>query len=284
MNTQMWRDEATQAALSVLLSRGVQVVEPQAGELACGEQGEGRLSALEDIAAAALEQVNRANDLRGKRILVTAGPTREPLDPVRFISSPSSGLTGFLLAEEAARRGAQVTLVSGPTTLPDPFDVRCIRVQTALEMLAAAQPEFELAEAAIFTAAVADFRPASCAPQKLKKSSDLGGDGDLGETMQLQLLRNPDIIATLAANKGQRYVVGYAAETQDLINNAKQKLVAKHANMIVANDVSNPALGFASRQNKVWLVTANGVEETPLLPKRAIANIILDKIATALMS
>jgi phosphopantothenoylcysteine decarboxylase/phosphopantothenate--cysteine ligase len=275
MNAHMWRDETTKSALLTLRSRGVAVIEPESGYLACGEEGEGRLAPVEQIAQAALAELQRARDLEGQRILVTAGPTREYLDPVRYISSPSSGLTGFCIAEEAARRGAEVTLVSGPVELPDPFDVRVLRVQTAEQMLAAARAPFAEATAAIFTAAVADFRAAVQAEQKLKKGVDTATDGSL----TLSLVPNPDILATLAAGKGSTYVVGFAAETQDVLAAAQDKLITKNADLIVANDVSEPGLGFASTHNQVWFVDDAGAEKTTVISKKELARLLLDRVA-----
>jgi phosphopantothenoylcysteine decarboxylase/phosphopantothenate--cysteine ligase len=306
MNTHMWRDEATQTALAVLRQRGAVLIEPETGELACGDVGEGRLAAVEQIAEAVLAELRRSRDLVGRRILVTAGPTREYIDPVRFISNPSSGITGFAVAEEAARRGAEVILVSGPVTLPDPFGCTVIRVESAEQMLAAAELHFHGLDAAVFTAAVADFRPAERATQKLKKTAG---------TPVLELVRNPDILTTLAGRPagtsgangagaadaadaagasgatsatsasavGQRpYIVGFAAETEDVELHAREKLAAKGAHLIVANDVSAPGLGFASNQNSWLFVSAEASEPTGVQPKRTLANLLLDRIVQSL--
>jgi len=275
MNNHMWRDQTVQDSLRILRQRGVSIIEPESGYLACGDVGEGRLASIEQIARAALAELNRARDLVGQRILVTAGPTREPLDPVRFISSPSSGLTGYAIAEEAARRGAEVTLVSGPVSLPDPFDVTVVRVQTAQEMFEAARRSFPQSTAAIFTAAVADFRPESRANQKLKKGIDTASDGSL----TIAMVPNIDILATLAADKGDTFVVGFAAETRDVVAAGQGKLVSKHADMIVANDVSDPTLGFASKHNQVWFISADEVEQTEVITKGEVARLLLDKVA-----
>jgi phosphopantothenoylcysteine decarboxylase/phosphopantothenate--cysteine ligase len=276
MNVHMWRDEATQDSLKRLRERGVQVVEPEAGYLACGDIGEGRLAPVEAIADVVLAELRRARDLAGKRVLITAGPTREHLDPARFLSNPSSGATGYAIAEECARRGAQVVLVSGPTELPDPFGCDVVRVVSAEEMFEAAQQAFtELSpDVAVFTAAVADFRPIARSGQKLKK-------GTCGSEMTLQLVANPDILATLAADKGKTFVVGFAAETQDVISAAETKLIAKNADLIVANDVSDPALGFASSHNRWHFVSAAGVETTETLHKKTLAGLLVDKIVKA---
>ena len=275
MNVHMWRDASTQQSIERLRQRGVCVIEPEAGYLACGELGEGRLAAIEDIVDAVRGEMSRAHDLSGRRLLVTAGATREHLDPIRYLSNPSSGATGYAIAEEAARRGAEVTLVSGPSNLPDPFGCTTLRITSAVEMLAACEQLFYDAvrplDAAVFTAAVADFRPAERLSQKQKKAT-------LGDETSLRLVANPDIMATLSANKGSTYVVGFAAETCDLLAAARAKLVAKNANLIVANDVSSPALGFASSHNRWHLVSADGVETTDILHKKTLARLLLDVI------
>ena len=276
MNVHMWRDAATQHALALLQERGAQIIPPEEGYLACGEEGQGRLAPVEQIATQVLAELNRSQDLTGRRLLITAGPTREHADPARYLSNPASGLTGYALAQQAARRGATVTLISGPTTLPNPFGCTTVRVTSAQEMLVAAQQAFaEHPHAAIFTAAVADFRPAHPSSQKLKKH-------DKNAPTTLELLPNPDIMATLAAHKGNTYMVGFAAETQDIIAAAREKLSNKGADLIVANDISNPELGFASTHNCWHFVSATQVESTPLLPKQALANLLLDRIARAL--
>ncbi|MDR3315851.1 MAG: bifunctional phosphopantothenoylcysteine decarboxylase/phosphopantothenate--cysteine ligase CoaBC [Coriobacteriales bacterium] len=299
MNVHMWRDETTQASLVALRERGAIIIEPESGYLACGDTGEGRLASVEEIFAATIVELDRARSLEGKRILVTAGPTREFLDPVRFISSPSSGITGYAIAEEAARRGAEVVLISGPVELPDPFGCTVIRVQTAQQMLAAAERHFKDLDAAIFTAAVSDFRPEATAQHKVKKKA---------ASPEVRLVQNPDILATLAARVGADFdtaatpvagsnpasstapapgadfgthtpfIVGFAAETQDVIEQARQKLIDKHADLIVANDVSSPTLGFASTHNRWHFVTAERVETSAVLSKKALASLLLDKL------
>jgi phosphopantothenoylcysteine decarboxylase/phosphopantothenate--cysteine ligase len=276
MNVHMWRDEVTRASIATLKARGVQVIEPTAGYLACGDEGEGRLAEVASILAPTLQELTRSRDLNAMRILVTAGPTREPLDPVRYLTSPSSGLTGYAIAQEAARRGAQVTLVSGPTNLPDPFGVKTVRVTTAQQMLDAASAAFTGTHTAIFTAAVADFRPQDVATHKIKKDRDLDASG----TLTLTLMQNPDILATLAAHKNETYVVGFAAETEDILKAAQRKLVTKNADLIVANDVSQPGLGFGSSHNKVWFVTAEGAEESAVITKTQLARTLLDRVAS----
>jgi phosphopantothenoylcysteine decarboxylase/phosphopantothenate--cysteine ligase len=274
MNAHMWRDEATQRSLDLLRERGVSIIEPEAGYLACGEIGEGRLAPVAEIAQRTLAELERSRDLEGRRVLITAGATREHIDPVRYLSNPSSGATGYAIAEEAARRGAEVVLVSGPTTLPDPFGCVVTRVTSALEMLEVATAAFDAQpfDAAVFTAAVADYRPSERREHKLKK-------GEQGGEFSLRLVSNPDILATLAARKGATFVVGFAAETHDVISAAQRKLEKKGADLIVANDVSDPSLGFASTHNRWHFVTAEAVETTDILHKRTLARLLLDAVA-----
>jgi len=270
MNVHMWRAEATQANIALLRSRGATIVEPESGELACGDVGEGRLADVLTIAEAALAEAIRVRDLAGVRVLVTAGPTHEPIDPVRFIGNRSSGKTGFAIAEEAARRGAAVTLVTGPSTLPDPFGVTTVRVTTALEMHAAVLGAYPDADAVVASAAVSDFRPTEAFAHKVAK--DEAPDA-------VALSRNPDILAELGADKGGRLLVGFAAQTGGVIDEARAKLGRKNLDLVVANDVSDPGLGFASDANRVWLVDEQTAEELPVLSKRAIARELWDRIA-----
>ena len=273
MNVHMWRKEVTQRNVAALRARGVMMVEPARGELACGDVGEGRLASVESILAAVEAELARSRDLAGKHILVTAGGTHEPIDPVRYIGNHSSGKTGFAIAEEAARRGARVFLVTGPTQLPDPFGCEVVRVQTALQMRAAVLARADAADAIVMSAAVADFRPATASPDKIKKT-------DAPEAIALE--RNPDILAELGARDGRAMLVGFAAETEDVEANAAAKLEAKGCDLIVANDVSDPSLGFGTDDNRVLFVTRAGVERTDVLPKRAIARKIVDRIERTL--
>jgi len=269
MNTRMLRKDVTQANLAVLRARGAVIVAPEAGELACGDVGEGRLASVAHIAEVVLAEARRTRDLAGMRVLVTAGPTHEPLDAVRFLGNASSGKTGYAVAEEAARRGAQVTLVSGPTTLADPCGCRVVRVRTALEMREATRAAYTNADVVIATAAVSDFRPAEAAPNKLKKD-------EAPET--LELVRNPDILAELGAEKGERVLVGFAAETDDVLGHAREKLTGKNLDMVVANDVSREGLGFGADRNEVTFVTRDGAEPLPACGKREIARALLDRV------
>jgi phosphopantothenoylcysteine decarboxylase/phosphopantothenate--cysteine ligase len=207
-------------------------------------------------------------------VLITAGPTQEPIDPVRHISNRSSGKTGFALAAAAQRRGARVILVTGPTHLEAPYGVECIRIQTALEMRQAVLQHFPTVDAVIKTAAVADFRPQLAAAGKIKKEA---------AALSIPLERNPDILAELGQQKTQQILVGFAAETQELLNNARQKVQSKHLDLIVVNDVSDPTLGFASDENRVHILDARGaIEDLPVMSKTALADHILDRLQTLL--
>ncbi len=279
MNVHMYEAAATQANLAVLRERGVHVLDAESGYLACGEAGPGRLpepAAVADAALALLEGNGAGGDLAGRRVLVTAGPTVEPVDAVRFLSNRSSGKMGYAVAEAAAARGADVTLVSGPVALDAPSGVHRVAVGTAEEMLAAARAAFDGADVAVFAAAVADRRPARPVERKLKKGAD---DAAL---VAIELEPTPDVLATLAAGKqpGQ-FVVGFAAETDDVAANAARKLEAKGADMVVANDVSG-GKAFGADDNEALLVTAAGVEPLPPMAKRALADVILDRAVAAL--
>jgi phosphopantothenoylcysteine decarboxylase/phosphopantothenate--cysteine ligase len=270
MNVHMWRAEATLGNIDTLRSRGAVVVEPESGELACGDVGEGRLAQVGVIAEAVLDEARRSRDLLGVSVLVTAGPTREPLDAVRFLGNASSGKSGYAIAEEAARRGADVVLVSGPTSLPDPFGVRTERVTTALEMASAVEADYESADVVVATAAVSDFRPKAAAAHKVKKGS---------APLVVELEGNPDILGGLGSRKGGRVLVGYAAETGDVVGYARGKLADKNLDLVVANDVADPALGFGTDTNRVWFVGADDTEELPVMSKRRIARVLWDRIA-----
>jgi phosphopantothenoylcysteine decarboxylase/phosphopantothenate--cysteine ligase len=273
MNVHMWRKDVTRRNVAELRSRGAVIVEPETGQLACGDVGEGRLAAVERIVAAVEAEAGRTRDLVGTHVLVTAGGTHEPIDPVRYIGNHSSGKTGFAIAEEAARRGARVFLVSGPTHLLDPFGCEVVRVQTALQMRAAVRARAGAADVIVMSAAVADFRPATAAPGKIKKAD---------APAEITLERNPDILAELGAERGRAVLIGFAAETSDVEAGAKAKLEAKGCDMIVANDVSDPSLGFGTDENRVLLVTRNAVERLDVLPKSAIAREIMNRAARLL--
>lgn len=273
MNVQMWRHPATQANVELLRSRGVTLVPPEAGELACGMVGEGRMAAPEAIAAVVYEAAAGAKrrDLAGEIVLITAGPTREALDPVRYLSNRSSGRMGYALAAAAARRGARVRLISGPTALPVPAGVERLEVTTAAEMAAAALAEFEACTLAICAAAVADYRPVAPQPQKIQKTA---------ERLQLELVRNPDILAELGRRKTRQRLVGFAAETDSAAarERARDKRAAKHADLMVLNDVLQPGIGFDAADNAVTLITAAAERDLPRASKAVIADAILDAV------
>ncbi len=273
MNVRMWKNPATQANLRTLVSRGVRFVMPVSGMLACGDVGEGKLAGVETIVAEVLSALGRGpeQDLLGTRVLVTAGPTHEPIDPVRYIANRSSGKMGYAIAREAARRGATVTLVSGPTALSDPEGMDVVRVTTAAEMHDATVDAFREADIAILAAAVADYTPANPADHKLKKSRE--------HLDSIELVETADILAEISAEKGERLVVGFAAETDDVLANAQAKLARKGCDAIVMNDVSRADSGFGSDTNRVALITADGVDQLPTLTKDEVAAALLDRIA-----
>jgi phosphopantothenoylcysteine decarboxylase/phosphopantothenate--cysteine ligase len=275
MNTRMWRNPITQENVAALRGRGMQVCGPAAGQLADGDTGEGRLAEPDEIAEAAARILGRL-DLAGRRVVVTAGPTREPIDPVRFISNPSSGKMGYAIAQVAARRGAEVVLVSGPTLLPDPDGVKVVRVVTAEEMARAVEVEAGDMDLFVGAAAVSDYRPAQIAPQKVKK-----GAGE--ETLVLS--RTPDILAGLgrrfAGTAGAPVLVGFAAETEEVIAHAREKLKRKGCDLVVANKVGAPGAGFGSDTNRVALVSPSELAEIEG-PKDRVAEAILDWILPVL--
>ena len=272
MNVEMWRHPATQSNLEVLRGRGVTVVEPEAGYLACGEVGEGRLAAPEVIVERTLRILSRGKGLEGKRVLVTAGPTVEDIDPVRFLSNRSSGKMGYAIAAEAQTRGARVTLVSGPTHLNPPPGVELLPVRSAEEMAAAVGGRFDGSEIVIMAAAVGDFAPVHRSREKIKKD-----EGRLG-ALQLRPVR--DILMELGEKKrAGQFLVGFAAESSGLRRNALEKLRRKRLDLIVANDISRPDRGFASDYNQVLLLNPEGAEEkSPLLTKRRVAAFLWDRI------
>ncbi len=276
MNVRMWQHPATQRNLRTLTADGIHVVGPNDGEMACGEFGPGRMAEPSEILSA-IERLlmPAARPLAGRKVLITAGPTREPIDPVRFISNQSSGKQGYAIAAAAVALGAEVVLVSGPTALPIPPGAQLRPVETAAEMLKVCEEELPC-DIAIFTAAVADWRVASTAGQKLKK-------GPAGPPA-LQLAENPDILATIALRKKDRptLCVGFAAETQDVIANAKSKLARKGCDLIVANDVSAGKGVFGGDRNEVHLVSAAGVESWPNLSKAEVATRLMDRLAAML--
>ena len=279
MNTQMFSHPAIRANLDTLASRGVGFVEPGEGYLACGWIGKGRLAEPEEICAAADLVLRPSTSLAGKRILVTAGPTFEDIDPVRYIGNRSSGRMGFAIAAEATRRGAAVTLIAGPTTATAPQVSELIRVRSAEEMHRAVMAHADEIDAVVMAAAVADYTPETPAGQKIAKT-----DTD----MRLVLKRTPDILKALgqrrAAGTGPAVLVGFAAETENVVDRATQKLRAKQVDLIVANDVSRTDAGFDVDTNEVTVVTAIGNERVPLQSKAAVAGVILDRVEQLLVA
>ncbi len=269
MNVNMWQHAATQENLSILRARGVHIVEPGEGYLACGMTGPGRLAEQEEIVKAIQQIVHAKHDLAAETVLITAGPTCEDIDPVRYLTNRSSGKMGYALAQAAAARGAHVVLVSGPTSLEKPEQVQRVDVRSTEEMLAAVQSYFAASTIAIFAAAVADYRAAEIAPTKIKRGKD---------ALTIRLEPNPDILATVACDKGERLVVGFAAETDNVEGNARKKLTGKDADLIVANDVTAEGAGFNIDTNIVTFFARDGREvKLPQLSKAEVAVRILDE-------
>ena len=271
MDGGMWDHAAVSANVATLRERGVVVLEPDAGGLASGLSGKGRLPEVDAIVEALERLLTPARDLAGERLLVTSGPTREPIDPVRYLSNRSSGKMGHAITTAALRRGAAVTLISGPTALTPPPGATFVPVQTAEEMREAALQHLGAATVVIKAAAVADYRVANPAGQKIKSKKDEG--------LTLDLVPNPDILRELAARKGRTFLVGFAAETNDLRRNAQAKLAAKGIDLLVANDVSRKGIGFEADDNQVVLLDRWGGEiELPMMSKIAVADAILDRV------
>jgi phosphopantothenoylcysteine decarboxylase/phosphopantothenate--cysteine ligase len=272
MNVNMWEHPATQENLAKLRARGAHVVDPDEGYLACGMTGAGRLAATEAILAKVCAVLGLRHDLEGKTVLVTAGPTREDIDPVRFLTNRSSGKMGYALADAALRRGAHVILVSGPSDLPMPEGADWVPVRTTKAMRNAVRERASATDIIIMAAAVSDYRPAVPYAQKMKRT-----DGRL----VLELEPTPDILAELGREKGPRILVGFAAETERLVENARDKLARKHADIIIGNDVTQEGAGFDSDTNIVTLYLRDGREiPLPKLSKFEVANRILDQILT----
>lgn len=275
MNFRMLASPTTQANLQRLKEMGHIIVEPQAGHLACGEEGEGRLAPVEEIIAAIERLLVRASDLAGIRIVVTSGPTREPIDPVRFITNASSGRMGHAIAEAAVRRGARVTLISGPVAVPAPAGAEVVQVTTTRQMYDAVAEAFEQADVIIGAGAPADFAPARSSASKLKKTGV--------DVLHLELKPTLDILADLGQRKGNRILVGFAAETEDLIDNATSKLAAKNLDLVVANDITQDGAGFESETNVVTLIPRDGEPiALPRMSKRLVADYILDYVGRML--
>ena len=269
MNSGMWSAAATQENVEVLKSRGVHFVQPDSGYLACGDIGSGRLPTPEAIADATRSLLQGSTDLVGEHVLITAGPTHEPIDPVRYIANRSSGKMGLELARAARDRGANVTLIAGPIELPIPAEIETIHVQTASQMYSAAVKAFGRSTIAILAAAVADYAPSAPSDHKLKKAVD--------PINSIPLIQTQDILAKLSSNKEDRIVIGFAAETNDVVDYAVAKLKRKGCDAIVANDVSRSDAGFGSSNNRAWWVTSSTVDDLGLLEKRALADEILSR-------
>lgn len=268
MNVNMWQHPATRANLETLRQRGVHVVEPGSGYLACGMVGEGRLAEPAAIAAETLAVLGISRDLEGQTVLITAGPTQEPIDPVRYLGNRSSGKMGYAIAEAALRRGARVVLVSGPTSITPPASAEFIRVQTAAQMRDAVMEHFAEASIVIKAAAVADFTVKGASEQKIKRKGEI----------TLELAPTPDILAELGARRVQpsQVIIGFAAETHDGLANARAKLQSKKVDAMVLNDVSQPGIGFDSDRNAVTIITASGEAVVPETTKVEVAQRVLD--------
>ncbi len=270
MNVNMLENAATRANLGVLQIRGAHIIEAAEGYLACGDVGRGRLAEVDRIVSQTLDVLGLKRDMEGMRVLVTAGPTLEAIDSVRYISNHSSGKMGYAVARAAALRGAEVTLVSGPTALDIPEGVRFLSVTTAEEMLFHCNNVFPSCDMAVCAAAVSDMRPKAPVDHKLKKGED-------DESLScIELVQNPDILATLCTSKKpSQVVVGFAAETDDVLENAREKRLRKGADLIVANDVSSE-VGFGTEENKIWIVGEGGIVELPRMSKVELADLVLD--------
>jgi phosphopantothenoylcysteine decarboxylase / phosphopantothenate---cysteine ligase len=276
MNSAMWQHPATQANIDTLLRRGCSVVDPAEGWLACGSIGAGRLADPERIADHIDTLARKKRDLEGEHVLITAGPTQEAIDPVRYISNRSSGKMGYAIATAAANRGAQVVLISGPVSLPPPRNVEIVPVRTAQEMRAAVLERLEPATIIVKTAAVADYFIAQVPQQKLKKTA---------ARLSLDLDPTPDILAEIGQRKGDRLLIGFAAETDNLLEEARRKMISKKCDMLVANLINRDGLGFESDQNEVDIITRDGppVHAGPA-GKSEVAERILDQVATLRLS
>lgn len=272
MNDKMFANLAVQENISKLKKRGVRIIEPEHGELACGVVGQGRLAEPVRL----VEAVKKCfpGDLAGLRILVTAGPTREALDPVRFISNPSSGKMGYAIAEQAHNRGAEVMLISGPTALPAPQDIKLLSCMKVSEMCSLVLDNLPNCDVLVMTAAVGDYAPSAVQKEKIKKRGT--------EPLVLKLHPTADILQEVAKHKKHQYVVGFAAESESVIANAIKKMKNKRLDLVVANDISAPGIGFQSDFNQVTLIkSAQDIEQLPLLPKSEVADILLDRIKDA---
>lgn len=273
MNTHMYDNPVTQENMRKLESLGYQLIEPAAGHLACGDTGKGKMPEPEMLLDCILQEIACEKDMVGKKVLVTAGPTRESLDPVRYITNHSTGKMGYAIAENAARRGAEVTLVSGPTQLKKPRFMKVIDVTTAEEMFQAVNDAFDTQDIILMAAAVADYRPTTVADHKIKKS-----DGE----MNIPLERTTDIIGTLTQRKKQQFICGFSMETQNMLENSRAKLAKKNLDMIVANNLKVAGAGFGTDTNIVTVITKDACEELPIMKKEEVAGALFDRILSQL--
>ena len=273
MNTHMYDNPVTQENMRKLESLGYQLIEPAAGHLACGDTGKGKMPEPEMLLDCILQEIACEKDMVGKKVLVTAGPTRESLDPVGYITNHSTGKMGYAIAENAARRGAEVTLVSGPTQLKRPRFMKVIDVTTAEEMFQAVNDAFDTQDIILMAAAVADYRPTTVADHKIKKS-----DGE----MNIPLERTTDIIGTLTQRKKQQFICGFSMETQNMLENSRAKLAKKNLDMIVANNLKVAGAGFGTDTNIVTVITKDACEELPIMKKEEVAGALFDRILSRL--
>jgi phosphopantothenoylcysteine decarboxylase/phosphopantothenate--cysteine ligase len=275
MNPAMWTHLATQAHVQTLRARGVEFIDPTYGVMACGDEGWGKIADTPVIVQAVQQRLQRTHDLQGVRVLVTAGPTYEPIDPVRFVGNRSSGKMGYAVAEAALAHGAVVRLITGPTALTPPVGAEVVRVQTAQQMFEAVQAAFEACDVFIAAAAVADYRPERPLPTKRKRQS---------QHWTLRLVANPDILGTVAQHKGNRVVVGFAAETDNILHHAQEKLMRKNLDLIAVNNVLEPESGFEGDTNRLTLIYADGrVVPLPLMSKRDCAEQLLQAVHEILL-
>ena len=274
MNTGMYDEPVLQDNLDRLKGYGYEIIEPDEGRLACGVNGRGRLPDKEILLQYIFDALEEKDDMQGKKVIVTAGPTREPFDPVRYITNHSTGKMGYAIAASAWRRGAEVTLISGTDSLPDPVGIDTVHVETAEDMFLAVRDHFSESDIVIKAAAVADYTPAGVSDQKIKKSDD---------SMQVELKRTTDILAWLGEHKIEKqFICGFAMETEDLVDRAKEKLTRKNADMIVANNLKVDGAGFGGDTNVITIITADGARELPLMSKDDAADEILDAIGEKL--
>lgn len=269
MNTHMYENPITQENIEKIKNLGYKIIEPADGYLACGDTGKGKMPEPEVLCECILQEIACKKDMVGKKVLITAGPTRESIDPVRYITNHSTGKMGYALAENAARRGAEVTLVSGPTQLKKPRFVKVTDVITAEEMYRSVEKEFDRQDIVVMSAAVADYRPEVVAENKIKKS-----DGE----MKIPLERTTDILGTLTPRKKQQFICGFSMETENMLENSRAKLKKKNLDMIVANNLKVAGAGFGTDTNVVTIITEDSCEELPIMKKEEVAGAIFDRI------